>query len=123
MLAGEDGNPLDHVATCRVSNKDSIEKVIGMVKAKFGKEKVETRMWYRYMVSCNWKLVSNHEHTVEELGLSFGDKLILEAKTGSKISTYNIIDGWPRDKIPKDEPQWEVGDKVDVYLVSVRNHW
>ena len=31
------------------------------------------------------------------------------------------LDGWPREKIAKDELQWEVGDKVDVYLESVKN--
>ena len=61
-----------------------MSKLIDIIKAKFSKTKAECRLWYRYMVTSKWTLVTNKEQTVEELGLSFGDKLILEEKIGGK---------------------------------------
>ncbi len=34
-----------------------------------------------------------------------------------------VGNGWPRERIAKDEPQWEVNDKVDVYIESVYSFW
>ena len=90
MLAGDDGIPLDSLIMPRlVSKKDKMKDVIEGIKSKFGKEKVECRVWYRYMVNSVWKLLANIEQTVEELGLTFGDKIIIETKTAGMAKQHN----------------------------------
>jgi hypothetical protein len=82
MQANEIGAPITTgIISIFISNKFKMKKVIEMVKSIFGKESKETRLWYRYMVASSWKLVTNENETVEDLSLSYGDKLMLETKT------------------------------------------
>ena len=91
-----------------------MEKVKAMIKAKFNKENVDCRLWYRYMLpTSKWEIILDLKKTVDEFKLGCGDKFLLEVRTNF---------GWPRDNIPKDEPQWEVGDKVDVFIEKT-NSW
>eukprot|EP00826_Nyctotherus_ovalis_P040572 TRINITY_DN4012_c0_g1_i1.p3 TRINITY_DN4012_c0_g1~~TRINITY_DN4012_c0_g1_i1.p3 ORF type:complete len:159 (+),score=45.15 TRINITY_DN4012_c0_g1_i1:393-869(+) len=84
------------------------------VKVRLNKEDVECRLWYRMMMQgSKWELVKNLERTVGNEGLSNGDKLILE---------YRCREVWPRDCLRNDELQWEVKDKVDIYVES-RKSW
>jgi len=112
MMAGDNGIPdTNCIVSCIVSKTTTMEKMESIAREKFGKEKHEVRLWYRYMVNGNWEIAKNLKKTVEEFGLSSGDKLMIETK---------ILNIWPRDKIAKDETQWEVNDKIDVYLDSIK---
>jgi len=91
-----------------VSKTFKMEEVMKLAKEKFGKKNLECRLWYRYMLSNNkWELVKDLNATVEELRIGCSDKLILENKT---------INGWPMDRLAKNESQWKEGDKIDIYI-------
>jgi hypothetical protein len=91
-----------------VSKTLKMEEVMKIAKEEFGKKELECRLWYRYMVlNSKWEVVKDLNETLEELRIGHGDKLILESKA---------INGWSRDRLAKDESQWEEGDKVDIYI-------
>lgn len=90
-----------------ISKTSTIEQAIRIIKAKFCKSKEESRLWYRFnVVNSVWELADDPSKTIDEYGLNHGDKLILELKT---------IAGWARDKIPKEDLQWEPGERLDIY--------
>lgn len=108
MQTKEDGTPNDSsIIPYLFSNKSKIKEVTEIMKKKFQIGNEEVRIWYRLRATSHWKLAISKETTIEDNGLSYGDKLLLE----SKLKT-----GWPREKISKDEPQWDSNDKVDVYM-------
>ena len=107
---GDNGMPIQSYVPLIVSKTLTMREVSKLMKLKFNKMNTECRIWYRLMIQgTQWEMVKNIEKTVKNIGLNNGDKLILESKCGST---------WPRDNLKKDELQWEVKDKIDIYSES-----
>lgn len=95
MMTKEDGTPNNsEIISCLASNRFKMGYVGEILKKKFSKEKEESRIWYRLMATSNWKQCLNKEDTVEDIGLSYGDKLLLEIKLKSKLLLPYAISRW-----------------------------
>ncbi len=81
MPAALDGTPINtRITGCMVGNRWSMERVQELVRKKLGQEKGLSRLWYRMMSSSCWKLVTDLKMTVEDIGLLFGEKVMLEGQ-------------------------------------------